>query len=124
MSDYCRMKVLRVPCDKYGISDPWELEEQHFSLFSGNGVNRFKVAPTTRGFIDYILEDEYGVCDGDFGKTRALSDREKIKYELIFKSIIPDIDMNDVRLVEFCWYNCCEAPDYYDETNDPFYDEC
>jgi hypothetical protein len=31
--------------------------------------------------------------------------------------------MDDVRLVEFCWYNCSEAPDYYDEENDDFYKE-
>lgn len=29
--------------------------------------------------------------------------------------------MNDVRLVEYCWYNCSEAPDYYLEQDDEFY---
>ena len=58
-----------------------------------------------------------------YGKTRALTDREKAKYLPVFQQIDPDVNMNFVRLVEFCWYNCSEAPDYYDETDDPFYRE-
>jgi hypothetical protein len=44
-----------------------------------------------------------------------------IVYYDIFKLLIPNIDMTDVHLVEYCWYVGCEAPDYYDISNDDFY---
>ena len=50
-----------------------------------------------------------------------ITKNEKEKYRPIWEQILPGIDMNKVRLVEFCWYNCSEAPDYYDNLNDPFY---
>lgn len=28
-----------------------------------------------------------------------------------------------IPIVEFCWYNGCEAPDYYDDTKDSFYEK-
>jgi hypothetical protein len=36
---------------------------------------------------------------------------------------MPDAEFSAIRLVEFCWYNCCEAPDYYDYDEDDFYEE-
>ena len=112
MSEYCKRKVLRVPCEKYGI-DPWEVE-----------VGKFEVAPTVTPYLDYCLEYDNDADCGEWGRSRALTEREKAKYEPIFREVIPNIDMNDVRLVEFCWYDCSEAPDYYDvEPHDSFYDE-
>lgn len=111
MSEYCKRKVLRVPCKKYGI-DPWEIE-----------TGRFEPSPTVTQYLDYSLKVDNCAESGEYGRTRALTEREKAKYEPIFREVIPNIDMNDVRLVEFCWYDCSEAPDYYDEMKDPFYDE-
>lgn len=112
MSEYCKRKVLRVPCEKYGI-DPWEKE-----------VGKFEVAPTVTTYLDYCLECDNDADCGEWGRSRALTEREKAKYEPIFREVIPNIDMNDVRLVEFCWYDCSEAPDYYNvKPNDSFYDE-
>jgi hypothetical protein len=70
--------------------------------------------------IDYLIEKEWD-ADGDWGKTRALYVAEKEKFKPLFRQIDPNINMNYVRLVEFCWYNGCEADDYYDETIDSFY---
>ena len=112
MSEYCKRKVLRVPCEKYGI-DPWEKEG-----------GKFEVAQTITDYLDYCLKCDNNADSGEWGRSRALTEREKAKYEPIFREVIPDIDMNDVRLVEFCWYDCSEAPDYYDvEPHDSFYDE-
>ena len=120
MSDYCREKVLRYPVDE----DPWDIEERFTSLFKGcRELPTFQVAPTESRFIDYILESDYGCDCGDWGRNRALSENEKEKYKKVFEQIFPSIDMNKVRLVEYCWYNCSEAPDYYDDVNDSFYDE-
>lgn len=98
------------------------LESDFPTLFSYATEYMFQIAPTEENYIDYVLEYEYD-ADGEYGKTRALYDNEKKKYLPIFQQIDPDVNIDNVRLVEFCWYNCCEAPDYYDDINDPFYDE-
>lgn len=138
MSDYVREKVLRVPMDRinfehikaklreldkdYDDDFSYYLETAFPDLFDYRSVNKFSVAPTTESYFDYVLDYEYG-ADGEYGKVRDLYDSEKAKYLPVFQQIDPNINMGDVKLVEFCWYNCCEAPDYYDTTNDPFYDE-
>jgi hypothetical protein len=42
---------------------------------------------------------------------------------MAFKAIFPEANIDALRVVEYCWYNCCEAPDYYDITEDEFYKE-
>lgn len=140
MSTYVREKVLRVPMERIDMSYiksiiaqkypnenheddfSWYLESALPDVFDYATVGKFQVAPTESPFFDYVLDYEYD-ADGEYGKTRALYDSEKVKYLPVFQKIDPNIDMNYVRLVEFCWYNCCEADDYYNDVNDPFYDE-
>jgi hypothetical protein len=140
MSAYVREKVLRIPMDKINFSlvvssmkekFPDENVEDDFShyleqtfpeLFDYGTIGKFQMSPTEYPFLDYVIDKEWD-CDGEYGKTRALYETEKEKYRGVFQKIDPDINMNLVRLVEFCWYNGCEAGDYYDETMDPFYDE-
>lgn len=118
MSTYVKEKVLRYPMD----GDLEALEEKYRDVFGYNKPGKFQIAPTEGSFVDYVLDSEQD-ADGEYGKTRALSEKEQTKYLAMWREIIPDIDMSRVRLVEFCWYNGTEAPDYYDETDDPFYDE-
>ena len=132
MSCYCKMKVLRIPYEppewRWRNFDPQEdsceYVEKHFSedVFDpyGRKLHTFRFAPTEREFVDYLLEYD-GDSDGEYGKVRELYDSEKDKYRNIFQQLGP-IDMDKVRLVEFCWYNATEAPDYYDIESDPFYD--
>lgn len=122
MSDYCKEKVLRVPLDKYDLKYD-EFEEKFKAKLGYGDKNKFQLAPTYRAFLDYVLDYNYGDNSDEWGRTRALTPVEQAKYKEKFAEFIPEIDMNDVRLVEFCWYNCSEAPDYYDEENDGFYNE-
>lgn len=138
MSTYVREKVLRVPMeridlhyiksiltqkyDDYEDDFTWYLESEFPDLFDYGAVGKFQVAPTEEPFFDYVLEYEWD-ADGEYGKTRALTGNEKRKYLPVFQKIDPSINMDYVRLVEFCWYNGTEAPDYYDHMNDSFYDE-
>jgi hypothetical protein len=92
-------------------------------LFAYAKVGKFQMSPTITPYLDYVIEREYDADGGEWGKTRALYDSEKSKYLPVFQNVVPDIDMDLVRLVEYCWYNCSEADDYYDETEDPFYKE-
>lgn len=140
MSTYVREKVLRIPADKINFENlvnelqkkyPDEdimddlscyLEEGFPDLFDYGTKCKFQMAPTTKPFIDYLIDYEYD-CEGEYGKVRELYDSEKEKFRPIFQKIDPNINMEFVRLVEFCWYNGCEAEDYYDITDDPFYKE-
>jgi hypothetical protein len=140
MSTYVREKVLRIPRhkidfakivrkleEKYPDDDIMDdlgfyLEDVLPDLFDYSTRNKFQLSPTVEPFIDYVLESEWD-CDGDYGKVRELYDSEKEKFRPIFQQLDPNVNMDFVRLVEYCWYNGCEAPDYYDITNDPFYKE-
>lgn len=130
MSTYVREKVLRIPLEKLNLKFTeeeeddlsWAIEKRFPDIFDYGTDGRFQLAPTETNFVDFVLEKEWD-ADGEYGKTRSLTDREKAKYLPKFQQIDADVNMDDVRLVEFCWYNGCEAPDYYDDVNDPFYDE-
>jgi hypothetical protein len=140
MSTYVREKVLRIPMDKVNFSHIKSAMETRFptkaidydfdfylestfpELFGYGTKNKFQMSPTCTPYLDYVLEYEWD-ANGEYGKTRSLTDREKAKYFPVFQKVDPNINMDWVRLVEFCWYNCSEADDYYDHMNDPFYDE-
>ena len=133
MSWYVRYKVLRIPLsdcglnwlEDGGIEDDGDMEyalkNRYHDAISYNEPGRFTATYTTSGwFLDFVLESEYD-CDGEYGKVRDLDDSEKKMYRPVFQLICPEIDMDKVRLVEYCYYNCCEPDGYYDITTDPFY---
>ena len=138
MSDYHRIKAVRYPITEAelvkatgieGDDLSYELEQMfpHMTGWDMEKFPRFRFRYTYDNkynsvtFLDYEFYDAEG--DGDWGKVRELTDREKSRYEKIFKQILPEVDSKKLKLVEYCWYNSCEAPAYYDETEDPFYDE-
>ena len=140
MSTYVREKVLRIPRDKINLENIINELERKYSdenvrddlsffleaampdIFGYGDKDKFQMSPTCEPFVDYVLEHEYD-CDGDYGKVRELYESEKEKFRPVFQKIDPDINMDYVRLVEFCWYNGCDAPNYYDPQEDPFYKE-
>ena len=129
MSEYVREKVLRIPLDKIDLNrfhprdnDLGYLDIDYPDIFGYLEEKKFTLSPTRTKYIDYTIEydyDSYG-C-GEFYKSRKLNDREKIRAKEIFDKIDPNINVDDIRLVEFCWYGCCEAEDCYDEMTDSFY---
>lgn len=129
MSDYRREKVLRIPATfdmaifKNVDKNDLDMEYYYPDLFGYGQYGKFQLAPTEDLFIDYVLRSDYDYDGGNFGRTRALYQSEKEKYQKIFNQIIPDCDMNKVRLVEYCWYNATEAPSYYSDEDDDFYNE-
>lgn len=128
MSDYNRQKVIRYPIEKedlekLGIDTIYDIDM--CASFEGkvkdyeHPTERFHAAPTENDFLDYVIRDTDG--DGDWGKVRKLYDSEEEVFGAKFKEVMPWIDVDKLRVVEFCWYNSCEAPDYYHIENDPFY---
>ncbi len=115
MSCSRNQKVLRVNCQKYGIEDPYEYLKERIGHITWDERT---FAPSLAGskYIDYILHDqpvqfsEYEPFDNTW---TAISENEQEKYRPLFERIIPNIDMDDVVLVESCWYDGVEAPDIY-----------
>jgi hypothetical protein len=139
MSTYVREKVLRIPFEKLfkicSISDwftsddlddmSWLLEKKFPNEFEYATVGKFQISPAEDEFIDFVLEYEWDSFCGDFGKVRDLYNIEKENFLPVFQRLNPDFtleNMDNVKVVEFCWYNCCEAPNYYD-VEDDFYKE-
>lgn len=130
MSTYVRQKVLRIPITPFELhmedSDDLfnDLEEKHPDLFDYGTPKMFQIAPTEELFLDYVLEYEWD-ANGDWGRVRELYPSEQDKYRSIFQQVMPNVDMNKVHLVEYCWYNGSEAPNYYsmDKSKDKFYEE-
>lgn len=126
MSEYCHRKAVRLQIDEevayevFNVDDRWDVIE-HLER------TQFEVAPTERFFIDFNLPCS-NEAEGEWGKTRPLTDNEYKKYSVLFHNLINGeypILPYMLRVVEYCWYDCSEAPDYFDEStyHDDFYDE-
>lgn len=129
MSEYCHMKVLRVPLDKY-ISNfdyrtfNYDDFEDKYKDVMGYDPGYFEIMSTVdhHYYLDFILEKAYD-SEGCWGKSRNLYKNECIKYYDTFRIIFPNIRMRDVHLIEYCWYNGVEPDNYYSHDEDPFWDE-
>lgn len=117
MSDYRYMRVIRckVDLDKISVSSLWDLEDKFLDLFDMNLPRYFEKAVVENDeYLDYVLESKIDDNGGDWGKSRYLTENEANKYLVLFSEIYPDVKRDDLRAVEFCWYDCSEAPLYYD----------
>lgn len=125
MSDYCHKKVIRMKIDK---EQACRLLKVPINLYIEDSLKYpFEVAPTEEFFIDYVLLSEDSDMD-EFGRVRPLYDSEYKKYERIFNEAFGyqlRCYPSDFRVVEYCWYTCSEAPDYFNDESyhDNFYDE-
>lgn len=120
MSSYIKEKVVRVRVTdemlkSIGLDDIWDLEDKFPNEFNWNNKpNIFEKAPTEEHFVDYILEYDGFADAGDYGFSRYLTKDEEELYLPKFNTIFPFLKASDLRIVTFCWYNCTEAPDYFD----------
>lgn len=125
MSDYSRSKVIRLKAslEELGVSDIYDVEDKYPELFTKecyteykkNEKPYFEIAPTEEPFIDYVLFHSYGEECGDWGNARYLSEEELNKFLPLFQQILPTVTPEQLRYVDYCFYNCTEAPDYFDE---------
>lgn len=147
MSDFIREKVLRLPVECFSAEEfkktiidklqaqgkavrdidedlRWDAETVFPEVWGWAECGKFQWSPTyPRKFVDFVLEAQSS-SEGEWGKIRELYPTEKAKYLPIFQKVLPGLkNLDDVRLVEYCWFDCCEAPDYYDFKDDPFYAE-
>lgn len=124
MSAYVKTKVIRIPFEDTGlVGDLYNFE--YNENWGNSVVGKFSPSPTESPFVDFVLEYEHDSDSGEYGKVRDLYPSEVSAWEPIFKKEMPNCDMSKAKLVEFCWYNCCEAPDYYADiaSKDSFFKE-
>lgn len=139
MSDYEYKKAVFYPindildelCKQYNVSDIWNIEytpelknlfirTRNYNYFSFEGMIDYYNDHKEGHYLTYVLKYSYDES-GDFGKSRYLIATEKEKYKKIFEQIIPNIDADKLKYVEYCHYNCCECDDYYIDSS--FYKE-
>lgn len=122
MSDYVRNKQVLYPVTKellkklncYNIYD---LEDRSplGSNFIIEGFVDYSGTKNYNQYLAYELDSDYGVESGEFGRSRFLKPSEQEKYKKLFSEVIPEdlIDPTLFKYVDYCYYNCCEADDYY-----------
>lgn len=130
MSDFVRKKVIRYPLNdfykKMKFRDEYELEnffekiDENFDVYSSE-LNTFTLEYAygnndSHFYLDYILNYEYGADMGDYGIAYDLTEEQKEKWEEKFGKYLKNIDKNKFRLVEYCYYNGCDCPAYYEIT--------
>jgi hypothetical protein len=128
MSDYVRKKCVRFKIsqniieelkndydwlvdlllEKFQLKDSYDTEND-FTINDGYDYDNRK----EDYFLDYQLEYEYG-ASGDFESVRLLSDTEFQKYSRMFAKYFNEIGRDELRLVEYCYYNGVDEPSVYE----------
>ena len=122
MSDYVRNKQVLYPVTKellkkLNYDDIYDLEENFpaRSKFEVEGFIDYSGTKNYNRYLAYKLDSNYGTESGEFGRARFLKPAEQEKYKKLFSEVIPEdlIDPTLFKYVDYCYYNCCEAEDYY-----------
>lgn len=122
MSDYVRNKQVLYPVtkellEKLNCYNIYDLEDRSplGSNFIIEGFVDYSGTKNYNQYLAYELDSDYGVEGGDFGRSRFLKPAEQEKYKKLFSEVIPEdlIDPSLFKYVDYCYYNCCEADDYY-----------
>lgn len=122
MSAWIEITALRVPCESVGISgDAWDFCGMHEGLpefdrgeYPYQHFPRFEPSPTVGNYLDYELSETVAAEGPGFGHCRELSSGEKADYLPVFYKYFPNLDGSKVHYVKYCFYDGCEAPDYYE----------
>lgn len=127
MSDYIHKKVVRLPfpkeimhkckvdsvdnCESY-------LKELLGEFWDPRDGKGFQLEFTDEGYyIDWVYYYTYGYESGYFGFVRLLTQKELDVIKPYFNKLEIDYKDEDLRVVNYCYYNSCEAPDYYSIEN-------
>lgn len=120
MSDYVRNKqvlylVTKELLDRLNISNIFDLDFPKGSKFDAEGFIDYSGTKNYNQYLAYEIDSDYGVESGEFGRARFLKPSEQEKYKELFSEVIPEdlIDPSLFKYVDYCYYNCCEADDYY-----------
>ncbi len=65
-------------------------------------------------YLDKVYCKEYDEMTADFTKSRLLTDKEIEHHLKDFQKYDPNITADDLRAVEYCYYNGVDAPACFD----------
>lgn len=69
-------------------------------------------------YLDKVYEKQYDETCGDFSKSRMLTGKEIVCHLQDFWPFNDNIKPDDLRAVEFCYYNGVDEPACFDITED------
>ena len=134
MSDYIKKRAIRYrlkpeEVERYEkmLSTEWEdflpeLLHKYFNLkreYNLGGEKDFTMGygydyeKGDQTYVDYMIEYVYG-ADGDYALTRDLTEEEYKKYAPLFKERFPELNIDELRYVDYCYYNGVDEPAVYD----------
>ena len=134
MSCYEKNKVIRLPfpmelCEKANVKEPYDCEDYLDELlgedwyWNSKLYRGFNIVCTTNNvYLDYIINSTTDECFGEFGYSFMLSQEDIDLYKPLFDKLGVKYDVNDLRKVAYCYYNCCEPEDYYEVSENLFDD--
>ncbi len=125
MSDYVHRKAVRVPfpkeiLEKCNTKDPYDCENYLKEILAElwncqKNTHVFELGYSDIAYyIDWVYYYTYGETSGDFGTARYLTDNELNTIKPYFDKLNINYKNEDLRVVEYCYYNCCDPPDYYE----------
>lgn len=129
MSDYVHKKVIRLPITermikRIGFNDIEDFVKQFDQRVNercpelyhcGDRTPYFETEATDeRPYIDLVLYYSYGEESGYWAIAKYLSGKEKEFFFPYFDKLCISFDPDNLRKVDYCWYNCSEPPDCYD----------
>ena len=123
IEEYKKEKVLRVPIkhNEYTFDNTLDHIKHKIKYLTINNKS-FRIPNTKKLYLDYILEDVYNYPIAEtYGKSRELTYAEKFKYFGVFRQVIPNVNMDEVRLIEsvtlrnYKNISTHESYEYYDD---------
>jgi hypothetical protein len=124
MSDYKHEKVIRLPfpkdiLNKCSTDNPWDCEdylrERLGELWGSISRSSFKIECTDRAFyIDWLYYTTYGEESSEWSRARFLTKEELEVITPYFNKLGVDYEEQDLRVADYCYYNCCGTIDCYD----------
>lgn len=122
MSDYVHEQCILHPIiinyeEEYDEIETKLLDAQHAGEMKNFEIDCF-YDDEAAYFLKYVLHNTYGESAGDWGASRFLNEgvEKKFwteKFEQAMKLIGREVEPDKLKYCDYCYYNCCEAPDYY-----------
>ena len=110
------MKVKEL-LEKLNYDDVYDFEEKFpaRSKFEAESFIDYSGTKNYNQYLAYELDSDYGNESGEFGRARFLKPSAQENYKKLFSEVIPEdlIDPSLFKYVDYCYYNYCEADDYY-----------
>ena len=123
MSDYKHEKIVRLPfpkdilkrCSTEDVDDCCDyLKDKLGELWENREKNSFQIGYSDSAYyIDWCYYSTYGEETGEWGNVRLLTEKELEIITPYFDKLGVVYEDEDLRVIDYCYYNCAEPDDYY-----------